>query len=263
MSALDEATDYQQARTMMGAAQGSNATILESQAGRSEATSHIQRVVKRRLAQLLLARLLLLDLLVQEARQLGGLQQKEHRRLWVLLQAHPSIFGEHPNIDIFSDLTEHLRGASIEELNSRIYDKCNALDAPLNGRTTPPGQPIFFCVLDEVQITLSSPSGRLGDFVSKDGVKKRSILREIWRSWSSYWQIVLVLSGTGIDLQALEETLTSVACKEHAYTSVHDIGAFDKKELQAQYIRRYIPVPSDDPRWADFLVRAWTWFRGR
>ena len=259
---LDEAADYKRAKTMMGADQGSNATILEPSEGCSAASLHISELVDRRLAQLLLARLLLLDLLVQEAQQLGGLQTKEHRRLWVLLQAHPSIFGEDPTFDIFSDLTELLQGASTNELNHRIGEMCTALNSLLGDRITP-RQPLFFCVLDEVQITVSSLSGRVGEFISSDQPKKRPILRQIWLSWSKQPQMALVLSGTGIDFGALKETLASTACKEHEYKTVHDIGAFDKEELQAQYIRRYIPVPSGDPRWVDFLTRAWTWFRGR
>ena len=235
----------------------------ESQEGRLQAIAHIHKVVERRLAQLLLARLLLLDLLVQEAQRLRVFRTNEHRRLWVLLQAYPSIFGDDPNVDVFSDLTELLRGASTEELDNRIDEEYQTLTLSLNDRATRPGQPNFFCVLDDVQITHSSPFGHLGEFISSGKETKHPILRQIWLSWSSYWQMVLVLSGTGIDLQALEETVTSNVCKEHAYTTVLDIGAFDKEELQAQYIRRYIPMPSNDPRWADFLAHAWTLFRGR
>ena len=87
----------------------------------------MREVAEKRLAQLLLARFLLLNLLVEEAKRLpGGLQEKEHRRLWVLLQAYPQIFGT-TNIDIFTDLTRLLQGTSTTDLTRRIREKCVAL----------------------------------------------------------------------------------------------------------------------------------------
>jgi hypothetical protein len=73
----------------------------------------------------------------------------------------------------------------------------------------------------------------------------------------------LVLSGTGIEFQALQDTLLSSACKIQPYQVVYDIGAFDDPQKQAEYIRQYIPATSDNPYWEDFFTRAWTWFHGR
>jgi hypothetical protein len=43
-----------------------------------------------------------------------------------------------------------------------------------------------------------------------------NILQEIWLLWSTVLEeMSLVLSRTGIDLRALEETLLSTACKGH------------------------------------------------
>jgi len=80
---------------------------------------NMRRVEERRFTQVLLARFLLLNLLVQQARELPwGLREKEHRRLWVLLQAHPKIFS--PNIDIFTKLTQLLGEADAADLSGRL-----------------------------------------------------------------------------------------------------------------------------------------------
>jgi len=50
-----------------------------------------------------------------------------------------------------------------------------------------------------------------------------NIWQEIWLLWSTVLEeMSLVLSGTGIDLRALEETLLSTACKGHEYTIMNE-----------------------------------------
>jgi hypothetical protein len=254
MRELDDAKGYAKAKTTMKADQGSVAT--------ETAAKHIKEVVQRRLAQLLLARLLLLDLLVQEA-QKEGFKLKEHRRLWVLLQVKPSIFEREYQKgvfeyqeDVFMRLTRLLRCVAIMELKKRISQGFENLRRHLKEN--------FFCVLDEVQATVSPQFGRLDEFLAGDNKTRRPILREIWLAWSSVPNMNIVLSGTGIDRQTLENTLSSGACKQYPWTTVHDIGAFtDGGETQIQYIRRYVPMPPNDPKWVEFLIRAWAWFHGR
>lgn len=252
MQELDDALDYRRARTMKEADKEAKLAI-----------EHMREVAERRLSQLLLARFLLLNLLVQEARALpGGLQEKEHRRLWVLLQARPQIFGDF-KVDIFTALTRLLREADTRDLKDRIYDQYQQLSGlrqevhnPATGKdTTPP----FFCVLDEVQITVTQ---RLGEFMSGNNSTKRPILREIWLLWTTE-QMCLVLSGTGIEQQALKDVLLSAALKENPYRTKSDVGAFEDPDTQAEYIKRYVPADWSEPRWKEFLDRAWAWLRGR
>ena len=64
----------------------------------------MQAVAERCFAQLLLARFLLLNLLIEDARKApGGLHEKNHRRLWVLLQAQPTRVFDSTK-DIFTSL---------------------------------------------------------------------------------------------------------------------------------------------------------------
>jgi hypothetical protein len=77
------------------------------------------------------------------------------------------------------------------------------------------------------------------------------------------WSMSLVLSGTGTDRQTLENAVGVRPGQACPWTTVHNIGVFNDYNAQAQYIRRYVPMPSNDPQWVEFLTRAWAWFRGR
>jgi hypothetical protein len=239
---LDGSTDYKKAKDMTRGDQASRVTGF----------NHMKEKVERRLAQLLLARFLLLGLLVEEARKLTGGLQPEHRRFWVLLQAQPGMFGQKRKEDIFTELARLLGHTSTDDLEARIRNKYVELHDLLEPATEPETltSAVFFCVLDEAQITVR---------------KGRPILRQMWLSWSTVLrnQMCLVLSATGIDYQALDSTLESSVLKPYGYKLVRDIGAFDDPELQAAYIKRYLPAPWNEPQWKGFLDRAWGWLRGR
>jgi len=228
------------------------------------AVRHIREVVEHRLAQLLLARFLLLNLLVQEARKLPqGLDQKVHRRLWVLFQAQPTILDR---TDVFTKLSLLLKCASTSKLKEwidRCSQKfCDSLPKVRHPVTDQDVAPPVFCVLDEVQVTVTPPFGRLGESMS-DTNTPCPILREVWRSWSETQTMRLVFSGTGVELQAFQDALTSVAFKQQPYRLWYDIGAFEDPQIQAEYITRYVPACLDSPRWKAFLTRAYAWLRGR
>ena len=129
------------------------------------AIKHIRSMAQRRFAQLLLARVLLLNLFSRRLKTLqGGYEQEEHRRLWVLLQVQPDIFC---NGDIFTDVSKHLRGAPIDDLRALIFVESRK-NTPPCGQAFAIPQPSkirllhFSSVLDEVQITVSGPSGTDG-----------------------------------------------------------------------------------------------------
>jgi hypothetical protein len=261
-SELDQAHDYERAKKRK-----------DANPNDEDAIKHIRKTAERRLAQLLLARFLLLNLLVEEARKIpGGLQEKEHRRLWVLLQAQPNqlfgkIDGKDFKEDIFTELSRLLRYASISDLRARILMLRQDLSPLLTDVVNPAhGQlqrPPFFCVLDKVQVTATL---RHGEFMSGDNSTKRPLLREIWLLWSNLFppsQMRLVLSGTGIELQALRDTLDSSVLKGECYDIKSDIGAFDDPISQAEYIKRYIPARWADTQRTEFLARAWGWLHGR
>jgi hypothetical protein len=258
ISEFDNLQDYTRARIKQ-----------EENPKTTAAIKHMQETAKRGFAQLLLARFLLLNLLVREAKNVrGGLKEKVHRRLWVLLQAQPvSVFGKDFDFDVFTEFARLLRPADLSELHDRIraqYRKLSFLLTKVYNPAT--GQfeaPPLFLVADEAQITTTL---RYGQFFSEDNSSKRSVLREIWLSWTSVLddqQMRIVLAGTGIELQTLVDTLASPALKPERYQIWSDIGAFEDSGSQAEYIKKYIPANWTDERWAEFLIRAWAWFRGR
>lgn len=262
LTGRDHAESYGSARAMMEESQTPKAT--------QRAIEHIREVTRRHLAQVLLARILVLRLLLQEAQSSSeGLQEKKHRRLWVLLQVQPHIISQQEGPDIFSALTKILQGASggylKEEIHSRSEELLNSLPKTRNPVTGHNQAPPFSCVVDEVQITVSPLYGRLGQFMSDDRKTDRFILREIWLSWTEALpsnDMNLVLSGTGIEYLSLISTVSSDAFKLAPYQIVNDIGAFDDHESQARYIQRYVPE-NFDPHWVEFFTRTWAWLHGR
>jgi hypothetical protein len=216
---------------------------------------------ERRLLQLLLSRLLLLNLFIEVAKcSQTGLKQKEHRRLWTLLQVHPEIIKGHFYGDIFADLTgrlRHMTSENLKDLFMEAHTKLCDLLAVSNGELT------LFNVLDEVQeaVTLC-----IGDYQSNDQTTPRPLLPEIFCVWSILLgsKFPLILSGTGINYQLIDETLGSGHVKARPYARLHDIGAFDDRRSQAAYIQQYFPPTLfQSPAWNAFLSRAWAWLRGR
>ena len=220
---------------------------------------HVQETASRGLSQLLLSRFLLLGLLVEEVQRIRKhVSSLPYRRLWVLLQVQPiRIFGTGV-VDPFLELAQLLRPANVSDLQARIRKKCQVLFSQFNLAPQ-----LFHCVLDEAQFTANT---RCKDFFSEDGLSRRPLLREIWRSWTtvlSAYQMSLIVSGTGINYAEIMTTLSSNIFKEEDYAVKRDVGAFDDPHNQAEYIRLYIPADWTDVTWEEFLKRSWAWFRGR
>jgi hypothetical protein len=224
----------------------------------------MQNSARRVFAQLLLARFIILNFFIKVAVEvLGHLQSNEHRRSWVLLQAQPGIFDKSKR-DIFAELSQLLRCAEYADLEGRIKTENNQLRLTLereilSGQEAPP----VFCVVDEAQLTTCT---RRGEFTSRDHQKMHPVLQPLWVLWTSVLDsdhLRLVLSGTGIEVQTIEGTSVSSVGKGYPYAIRSNDGAFDDAEVQARYIKHYIPACWTKPQWQEFLDRAWRWFRGR
>jgi hypothetical protein len=228
-----------------------------------DALQHMREKAHHRLGQLLLTRFILLKLFVQAAQNLpGGLNEKNHRRAWVLLQILPiQIFGE----DIFETLTNILRFQDIDDLKKEInthYDELKDIlglvtDPATGGKKKPP----FYCVLDESQLLSSD---RMGEFMLADGKSPRPLMREVYRVWTRILpreRMLLICSGTGINSQSLQASIISAALLI-PYHLQNDIGAFNDRYAQTKYIQYYL---GERPgrSWQAFLSRAWGWCRGR
>src|ERR1700722_5402956 len=203
------------------------------------AINHMWETMEHRLAQLLLARFLLLNLLDKEAHS-GNQSQQNLRRLWVLLQVQPIlIFGTDFEVDVFTELSHLLRNISIPALKVRIYKKYKELSHLLEvvhyPNTKQERKLPFFCVVDESQAAVLL---RMGEYRSEDFVHKRPLLKELYRSWTSMlspFHMRVVLSGTGITL--FLQTLGSSAFKGTDYSLKSCLGAFDDVAAQTEYIQ--------------------------
>jgi hypothetical protein len=247
---LDHSLDYTSAKSVQGY---DDAAAL-----------HMRLKAQHRLLQFLLARFLLLQLLVTEAKKCGGVRPANHRLLWVLLQAQPV---EMLKGDAFAELAEALRTLSTEDLEKWIkksYSKLRDVIAedvhdPSTGKSR--RRPLY-CFVDEVQATTTE---RMGEFWGDDKKTPRPLLRPIWSTLTGVLEpteMLLILSGTAIDARSLQDVLESSLFKPYPYKIWRDIGAFDDADAQKQYIERYLPREQSE-NWKDFLARAWGWCRGR
>jgi hypothetical protein len=122
------------------------------------AMDHMKQKANHCLLQLLLARFILLKLFIQEARRIpGGLEVKNHRRAWVLLQVQPpNVFGE----DIFESLTQLLRYHWSDDLKAEIkahyHELKDILDRFINPATGELETSPFYCVIDDIQVLTSA-----------------------------------------------------------------------------------------------------------
>jgi hypothetical protein len=232
----------------------------------------MQTVATRRFLQLLLARFLLLNLLIEEAKASGGLRIKEHRRLWVYLQFRPKYFYEYMWEDPFLQIARKLRYASVEELRNRISRQYTKLSDILDNAAMPGigsrQKPPVYCVLDDASVIHRQHIEEYRPF-EKETVSHPA-LRAVCRAWRSVRPDIdmrVIISGSGIDMEQLTATHTTVssslALKTEPFAIYSYLGGFDDAESQAEYIQRYILAPWTEPSWQEFLVRAFDWFRGR
>jgi hypothetical protein len=227
------------------------------------AAPHMHEKAHHRILQFLLARFILLNLLINEAEEHGGVHPASLRRLWVFLQAQPTEMLEK---DAFTEVAAALRTVSIEDLRNEIKDEYAKMKHNLESVHDPSTGELkrrpLYCFLDEIQITTTY---RMGQYWGDDKTTQRPLLRPIWSTLTGVLQsteMLLILSGTAIHTKSLEDVLNSSVFKPCRYQVWRDIGAFDDADAQKQYIECYLPGQRSEA-WVAFLERAWGWCRGR
>jgi hypothetical protein len=101
-------------------------------------------------------------------------------------------------------------------------------------------------------------------FLSHDLENQRSILREILRGLST-WTDKIIVSGTGVSMKDLTETLDSSVSKDRSpHALVTRIGAFDHSAAQEAYLEQYFPPGFLDTEPGKVLLsRIGYWLHGR
>ncbi|RDB22393.1 hypothetical protein Hypma_010467 [Hypsizygus marmoreus] len=206
-------------------------------------------------SQVFLARLLVFDLFVDVMNQLRERDDPQVmlcKQRWLLLQLQPSLL--HPRIwDVFDHLTTKLSHATNAYINTTtktllalVRQKCiDTAPSPTCGastiKTPSMNQTPLFCVLDEAQYAATQ---HCSAFKSEDGRAHRPILREIVRTWegqSCGHGMFMVVAGTGISKDVVDQAMSSAIMKDSKYRWCSDTGAFDDLHVQRRYLEKYLP----------------------
>ncbi|KAJ7746770.1 hypothetical protein DFH07DRAFT_942596 [Mycena maculata] len=208
-----------------------------------------------RFAEVLLARLCILEFFCKVARNESGRLTDEHKKLWVFLQAQPSCIEQQG--DIFNVLTERIIGIDKEHRTALIDEKINGLSAMNDTKT-------LFCVVDEAQVAATS---FMGAFMTSDSSKTtaRPILRELARAFAVQdTPITVNLTGTAINKTLVLDVMTSNIFKGPGITTVTHFGAFDVAEQQITYMKQFLPTQlAESVAFCKLFKRVSYWLKGR
>jgi hypothetical protein len=219
-----------------------------------------RKIANRVFRQIFLARLYIFHSFALLMRANGG-DYQPYKSRWLFLQLQPSVV--HPHVwDIFDDLSCRLSRASDAFINSRtmelltsIRSLCSTADTPM----TP-----LFCVLDEAQYAATQLQT---SFRSDHNGAHRPILREIVRAWESQSSgrgVFMVVAGTGISKDVVDQAMASAIMKDSRYRWCSDTGAFDHIDIQEAYLRKYLPPKYlEEDAGKRLLERVWYWLHGR
>lgn len=199
--------------------------------------------------------------------------QDVYKQRWLLLQLQPSLL--HPQIwDIFDHLAGKLSKATDAFISTRIKAQlvrvrefCSPKDVDVESTTSQSvcaSNTPFFCVLDEAQYAATQ---HCTAFRSDHSKAHRPVLREIVRAWEgqSFGQgVFMVVAGTGISKEVVDQAMSSAIMKDSKYRWCSDTGAFDDVQVQRKYILKYLP-PSlvQSTSGQRLLERMGYWLHGR
>ncbi|KIM37392.1 hypothetical protein M413DRAFT_20297 [Hebeloma cylindrosporum] len=244
-------------------------------AGYDVALKANREIASRNFRQIFLARLIMFNLFAENMNGCAG-DARVYRERWLLLQLRPSFV--HPQYwDIFDELSCKLSGATDSFINTKtkalltnvrgllcsgITTGSHSTQAQLSTSDTP--QTPLFCVLDEAQHAATQHNTA---FRSDQNGAHRPILREIVKAWESqsFGQgVFMVVAGTGISKDVVDQAMASAIMKDSRYRWCSDTGAFDRKDVQQRYMQKYLPkslLQSDVG--VRLLERVWYWLHGR
>ena len=126
-------------------------------------------------------------------------------------------------------------------------------------------QTALFCVL-EAQVRYAAAQHN-SSFRSDQNGSYRPILREIVEAWEgqSFGQgVFMVVAGTGISKDVVDQAMASAIMKDSRYRWCSDTGAFDLQHVQTHYLRKYLPQGLlQTEAGVRLLERVWHWLHER
>ncbi|KAJ7487280.1 hypothetical protein B0H11DRAFT_1115562 [Mycena galericulata] len=205
-------------------------------------------IVDERFGLVLLSRLLIFHM-YSDIIQSGGIVG-EHKRKWLLFQLKPQV-PHNSSYDILADvrrLTAGLEPDAVLDLTAVMYFKLRKIYGT---------EFHLFYVLDEAQLV-----SRQHTTAFRQADKGYPLLREIIRSWEAKslpHEASFVIVGTDIPKDGFESAPFADKIRW-----VSDTGGFDDEDEHRLYVSRFLtPSYQASPAGQEFLVRVWTWCRGR
>ncbi|KAJ6472328.1 hypothetical protein C8R47DRAFT_727063 [Mycena vitilis] len=222
-------------------------------------TPHFQEIAdkniqsaRRLFRQLLLSRMLVFDLFAQLAFEAGV--SDRHKKLWLIAQLRQRALADGAFGDAFDKLffelqnTARVASGYVDDYISHLFNNLRRLFGDAFH---------LFIVIDEAQTTFRSDQKTLQD---ADG--PYPILRELMDCWGEYFgddEMAMVIAGTDMPKEGLDNAQSA---SRHRWWS--DVGAFDNRAVQREYVSRFLPPAFASSEAGDrFLERMWQWCRGR
>jgi hypothetical protein len=190
------------------------------------------RIASKHLRRVLAARVVVFRLFLQLSIQVDGTLQEKHKRIWLLFQLSdvlaPFDGDSHPFVRIITKCLHHASNDALDVLVERLGDTL--------GEYLP--QAHFILGLDEAQ-RASRMYPR--SFISSTNTHTfRSIIREIVKVFTTK-EIKLIVSGTGLSLADLQDSMSSGVSKPVEVILFHKLGMFDTWPKLKSFLERYIP----------------------
>ena len=224
--------------------------IFNGPAQQEREKSNIQ-ISNRAVKKVLAARLVVFELFLQLAVAPDRRILPEHPRIWLLFQLCnplPGFETPHP----FITMKRCLDRASDRALTFLIND----FERRVHQQYFPTSK--FFITLDEAQV--ASRLNRFSFLSSSDRTKSRSVLREIVKVFSVLVSQIVV-SGTGLSLEDVEDDLTSGVGKPRGrFKTFVDFGMLDDPLKLGATLRKYIPpfmLESDSGKSLQLRIREY------
>jgi hypothetical protein len=185
-------------------------------------------IASRLLKRVMAARIVAFQLFLELAIKVDGELQEKHKRIWLLFQLSNLGGTDHPFVQIMGGC---LRQASTEALDILIrrLGTIRQKYIPLEH---------FIVGLDEAQraVRLYRHS-----FISSTSEEvTRSVLREIVKVFT-IMPIKLIVSGTGVSLEDLDEAMASGVSKPVGVDLFHKLGMFDTWAKLKPFLDHYLP----------------------
>ncbi|KAL5498504.1 hypothetical protein ACEPAH_1857 [Sanghuangporus vaninii] len=214
-------------------------------------------IAERRVYQVLRARALIFEHFLKVAREMYPDRSiNEFKEHWLFIQLLPiKLLGK----DVFRILSGILKDAGDEYLMMGSYEIHEYLLGLQQNFDL--GDDLFL-ILDEAQRAINSLNGCFRS--EQNQAVKRPVLRPIIKAWKEATSFPVIVSGTGLSIDVVNEVMDSAVMKINAFARVTRTGAFDDENRQREYILRYMPPHlADTDSGRAFLKRAWNYVHGR